>query len=289
MREPPSANIPAMPCTGSGTGRRQYEPACRFPQRAGKALQRKKKVNEKAMEKPFVVCHMFVSMDGKIDGAFMSHPAAAAARDEYGKLRGFYYYQRRIDPQVPPEQVADTMAALITEGKIRAWGISETDESYLRRAHAVCPVAAVQNRYSMMARWHEKLFPVLEELGIAYVAFSPMANGFLSGKYDAGSNFEPEADFRSRMPQYTPEGFARAKELLAMLHELAAAKNATPAQISLSWMLCKKPYIIPIPGSRKPGRLQKNFEAAHTLLTPEETAEIDHKLDAMQLLVFGGH
>ena len=199
------------------------------------------------------------------------------------------YYQHRIDPKVSPEEVAGTMAELIREGKIRAWGISETDEDYLRRAHAVCPVAAIQNRYSMMARWYEKLFPVLEELGIAYVAFSPMANGFLSGRYNAGSTFEPGADFRGGMPQYTLEGFERAKELLEMLHDLAAAKNATPAQISLAWMLCKKPYLIPIPGSRKQLRLKENFEAANIRLTPEEIAMIDHRLDAMQLLVFGGH
>lgn len=199
------------------------------------------------------------------------------------------YYQHRIDPKVSPEEVAGTMAELIKEGKIRAWGISETDEAYLRRAHAVCPVAAIQNRYSMMARWHENLFPVLEELGIAYVAFSPMANGFLSGRYDVGSTFEQGSDFRSKMPQYTPEGFEKAKELFLILHDLAAAKSATPAQISLSWMLCKKPYIIPIPGSRKPSRLKENFEAAHIQLTPEEIDAIDRKLDTMQLPVFGGH
>lgn len=199
------------------------------------------------------------------------------------------YYQHRMDPKVSPEEVADTMAELMKEGKIRAWGISETDEAYLRRAHAVCPVAAIQNRYSMMARWYEKLLPVLEELGIAYVAFSPIANGFLSGKYDTNCAFEQGSDFRSKMPQYTPEGFEKVKELLQMLHDLAAAKNATPAQISLSWMLCKKPYIIPIPGSRKQSRLKENFEAANILLTPEEINTIDHKLDTMQLLVFGGH
>lgn len=199
------------------------------------------------------------------------------------------YYQHRIDPQVPPEEVAGTMAELIREGKIRYWGISETNEEYLRRAHAVCPVAAVQNRYSMMARWHEELFPVVEELGITYVAFSPMANGFLSGKYNKDSVFEKETDYRSNMPQYTEEGFEKGRELLALLNNFAEEKKATPAQISLAWMLCKKPYIVPIPGSRKIERLKENFDAGSVSLDAEEIAAIDKKLDGMALPVFGGH
>lgn len=199
------------------------------------------------------------------------------------------YYQHRIDPAVSPEEVAGTMAELIQEGKIRAWGISETNEEYLRRAHAVCAVSAIQNRYSMMARWYENLFPVVEESGIAYVAFSPMANGFLTGRYSKDSVFEQGADYRSNMPQYTAEGFEKGQELLALLHELAEEKQATPAQISLAWMLCKKPFIIPIPGSRKPERLKENFGAADIILTAEEIAAIDRKLDTMTIPVFGGH
>lgn len=199
------------------------------------------------------------------------------------------YYQHRIDPKVMPEAVAETMAELIREGKIRAWGISEADEEYLRRAHAVCPVTAIQNRYSMMARWHEKLFPVVEELGIAYVAFSPMANGFLTGQYTVDSKFEPNTDFRSKMPQYTKEGFEKAHELLELLKTMAKEKNATPAQISLSWMLCKKPYIIPIPGSRKTDRLHENLRASEITLSNAEIAAIDVKLKTMDLPVFGGH
>lgn len=199
------------------------------------------------------------------------------------------YYQHRIDPAVSPEEVAGTMAELIQEGKIRAWGISETNEEYLRRAYAVCPVSAIQNRYSMMARWYENLFPVVEELGIAYVAFSPMANGFLTGRYSKNSVFEQGADYRSNMPQYTAEGFEKGQELLDLLNELAEEKQATPAQISLAWMLCKKPFIIPIPGSRKPERLKENFGAAEIILTAEEIAAIDKKLDTMTIPVFGGH
>ncbi|MDE7322937.1 MAG: aldo/keto reductase [Lachnospiraceae bacterium] len=199
------------------------------------------------------------------------------------------YYQHRIDPQVSPEEVAGTMAELIQEGKIRYWGISETDEGYLRRAHAVCPVTAIQNRYSMMARWHEELFPVVEELGITYVAFSPMANGFLSGRYSQDSVFERGTDYRSNMPQYTAEGFEKSRELLALLDDMAEEKKATPAQISLAWMLCKKPFIIPIPGSRKPERLKENIGAAGIFLTEQEIEAIDGRLDHMELPVFGGH
>ena len=202
------------------------------------------------------------------------------------------YYQHRIDSNVTPEEVAGIMADLIKEGKILSWGISETDETYLRRAHAVCPVSAIQNRFSMMARDYEKtMFPVVEELGIAYVAFSPMANGFLTGKYTESSagTFDKGTDYRSFMPQYTTEGMEKGRELLELLNTLAAEKNATPGQISLAWMLCKKEYIIPIPGSRKVERLRENLGSADVELTPEEIADIDKRLDGMDFLVFGGH
>lgn len=198
------------------------------------------------------------------------------------------YYQHRIDPRVEPEEVAGVMADLIKEGKIRYWGISEANEEYLRRANKVCPVTAVQNRYSMMARQHEKLFPVLEELKIAFVAFSPMANGFLTGKYTANSKFSAE-DFRRDMPQYTEEGVKKGQELLTMLHDLAAEKQATPGQISLAWILCKKPYLFAIPGSRRRERLEENLQAGEVKLTQAEIAAIDTKLAGMDLLVFTGH
>lgn len=199
------------------------------------------------------------------------------------------YYQHRIDPMVEPETVAETMAQLIKEGKIRYWGISETTEDYLRRANAVCPVTAIENRYSMMARWHEKIFPVCEELNVAYVAFSPMANGFLTGKYNPNTKFEGKQDFRNGMPQYTEEGYKKAKGLLDYLNDLAEAKNATMGQLSLAWMICKKPYIVPIPGSRKMNRLEENFKAGDVVLTSEEVQKIDDKLSTMQFDVFGGH
>lgn len=173
------------------------------------------------------------------------------------------YYQHRIDPKVEPEAVADTMAQLMKEGKITHWGISEANEEYLRRAHAVCPVTAIQNRLSMMYRDYEKLFPVLEELHVGFVAFSPLANGFLTARYRDTSQFEQSpADYRTAMPQFSKEGVEQNKELLTLIENTAEEKHATPAQISLAWMLTKRPYIVPIPGSRKEGRIRENLEAA---------------------------
>ena len=160
------------------------------------------------------------------------------------------YYIHRIDRNVPIEETAGAMKELIGAGKITHWGISEADEATLRKAHAVCPVTAVQNRYSMMYRDYEALFPVLEELQIGFVAFSPLANGFLSAKYNKDSRFDAGTDYRGVMPQFSPEGMDKNKEMIGYLTEMADQKNATPAQISLAWMLAKKPWIVPIPGTR---------------------------------------
>ena len=199
------------------------------------------------------------------------------------------YFQHRMDPRVEPEAVAQVMADLIREGKITHWGISEATEDYLRRAHAVCPVTAVQNRYSMMARQHEALFPVLEELHVGFVAFSPMANGLLTGAYGKDAKFDPKLDYRSAMPQFTPEAADQNQELLRLLHNLAEQKGATPAQISLAWMLCKKPYLVPIPGSRKVERMKENAGAAEVVLSPAEVETLDKILDTIPMsAVFGG-
>lgn len=199
------------------------------------------------------------------------------------------YYQHRPDPKVPIEEVAGVMADLMKEGKIAHWGMSEVDEEMIRRAHAVCPGTVIQNRYSMMARWHETLFPVLEELHIGYVAFSPLANGFLTARYGKDLKFNESTDYRSVMPQFTPEGIEKNKELLQLLQQLASEKGATPAQISLAWMLCKKSYIVPIPGTRKLDRMQENAGAAEVVLSEEEVGMIDKALDAMEMsAVFGG-
>ena len=198
------------------------------------------------------------------------------------------YFQHRIDPQVEPETVAGVMADLIREGKITHWGISEANEDYLRRANAVCPVTAVQNRYSMMARQYEALFPTLEELGVGLVAFSPMANGFLTGSYGKDSRFDPKTDYRAGMPQFAPGAIDQNQPLLDLLRRMAQEKQATPAQISLAWMLCKKTWIVPIPGTRKEARMAENAGAVGVALTPAEVAALDQALDRVEMSgVFG--
>lgn len=199
------------------------------------------------------------------------------------------YFQHRIDPAVEPEEVAGVMADLMKEGKITHWGISEANEDYLRRANAVCPVTAVQNRYSMMARKYESLFPVLEELGVGLVAFSPMANGFLTGRYGKGQHFNPATDYRAAMPQFTDEAVDQNAALLKLLNDMAVEKHATPAQISLAWMLCKRPWIVPIPGTRKEDRMTENAGAARIKLSSDEVDALDRALDSMKMsAVFGG-
>ena len=199
------------------------------------------------------------------------------------------YYIHRIDRSVPIEETAGAMQELMDAGKITYWGISEADEETLRRAHGVCPVTAVQNRYSMMYRDYEALFPVLQELNIGFVAFSPLANGFLTARYNKESRFEKGTDYRSVMPQFTPEAMEKNKEMMAYLMDLADRKNATPAQISLAWMLAKEPWIVPIPGTRKYSRLIENAQAAEVKLEEQEVKELDRMLDTVPMSeVFGG-
>lgn len=198
------------------------------------------------------------------------------------------YYQHRQDKTKEPEEVAEIFAELIKEGKIRHWGISNATQDYIQRADEVCKVAAVQLRYSMMARWTEELFPMLEERHIGAVAYSPIANGFLSGKIQTADHYDSATDFRSFMPQYQKEQMEKSRELLDMIEALAKEKNATPTQISLAWMLCKKPWIVPIPGTTKTERIWENAGAADVILTAKEIQNIDAKLDIMDLKVFGG-
>ena len=197
------------------------------------------------------------------------------------------YYQHRLDPKVPIEEVAGVMADLIREGKITHWGLSEATEETIRRAHAVCPVTAIQNRYSMMARWHEAMFPLLEERNIGLVAFSPLANGFLSAVQTGTEQYDKDLDFRSRMPQYTKDNMEKSNALHDSIHVMAQEKNATQAQISLAWMLCKKPWIVPIPGTSKSTRIMENAGAADISLSHDDINRIDMLLDGIDLDVFG--
>lgn len=168
------------------------------------------------------------------------------------------YYQHRNEAGVPPEEVAGIMGKLIQKGKIRGWGQSMTTEEEIRRANAVTPLSAVQSEYSMMERMFEQdVIPTCGELGIGFVAFSPMASGFLSGKYGKRDVYTGD-DVRRVITRFAPENVEANQPLLEMLHSIAAAKGATPAQISLVWMLHKYPFVVPIPGMRKEERLKEN-------------------------------
>lgn len=198
------------------------------------------------------------------------------------------YYQHRSDPATEPETVAEVMSQLIREGKILHWGLSECSAQYIERADAVCHVSAIQNRYSMMARSAEALFPLLEKRHIALVAFSPLANGFLtSGAHSfSGSGGK---DYRDTMPQFTEEGRERGQALLDLIERLAAEKNCTSAAISLAWMLNNKDYIIPIPGSKNVNRIRENAAAADIVLSADELEQIDSLLEKSDFLVFCGN
>lgn len=217
-----------------------------------------------------------------------SSPAAirAAIEGSLKRLQTDYidlYYQHRVDPKVEPELVAETMAQLKKEGKIRAWGISCVTEDYLRRAHAVCPVSAVQNMYNPIDRETEKLFPAFEELGITLVAYTPLAKGFLSGRYAERPTFDHPEDNRSGRFQFSEEGFAYYQEALDLIRSIAEEKSATMAQVCLGWMIHKKPWIVPIPGTRSVERMKENLASADVALTAEDIAKIDEALDRLHL------
>ena len=185
------------------------------------------------------------------------------------------FYQHRVDPEVPIEEVAGTVRDLIHEGKVRYFGLSEAGVQTIRRAHAVQPVAALQSEYSLWWRELEgEVLPVLEELGIGVVPFSPLGRGFLTGTIDAATTFE-SGDFRSALPRFQAENRKANVAFVAWLTEFAARKQATPAQIALAWLLAQKPWIVPIPGTTKQTRLDENLGAAAIELTREDLNEID--------------
>jgi aryl-alcohol dehydrogenase-like predicted oxidoreductase len=184
-------------------------------------------------------------------------------------------YQHRVDPAVPIEEVAGAVKDLIREGKVRYFGLSEAGVQTIRRAHAVQPVAALQSEYSLWFRELEReVLPVLEELGIGLVPYSPLGRGFLTGKMDAGTRFE-SGDFRNSLPRFSPDALAANQSLIELLEAVARRKDATPAQIALAWLLAQKPWIVPIPGTTKLHRLEENIQAAEISLSADDLRDID--------------
>jgi aryl-alcohol dehydrogenase-like predicted oxidoreductase len=185
------------------------------------------------------------------------------------------FYQHRVDPDVPIEDVAGAVKELIREGKVRHFGMSEAGAQTIRRAHAVQPVTALQSEYSLWWRGPEKeILPTLEELGIGFVPYSPLGRGFLTGKMAASATFAP-SDFRSKLPRFQPDALAANQALVDLLAVIAARKGATPAQIALAWLLSRKPWIVPIPGTTKLARLEENIGAAALELTREDLRDIE--------------
>jgi aryl-alcohol dehydrogenase-like predicted oxidoreductase len=194
-------------------------------------------------------------------------------------------YQHRVDPDVPIEDVAGAVKELIGEGKVKHFGLSEAGAQTIRRAHAVQPVTALQSEYSLWTRTPEKeVLPTLEELGIGLVPYSPLGKGFLTGKIDESARFD-SSDFRSTLPRFTPEALKANQALINLLGGIAERKKATPAQIALAWLLARKPWIVPIPGTTKLHRLDENIGATAVELTADDLREID--ISASQITVQG--
>jgi aryl-alcohol dehydrogenase-like predicted oxidoreductase len=195
------------------------------------------------------------------------------------------FYQHRVDPDVPIEDVAGAVKDLIQEGKVKHFGLSEADADTIRRAHAVQPVTALQSEYSVWWRTVEDaVLPTCEELGIGLVPYSPLGRGYLTGKIDENTTFD-RSDIRSRNPRFTPEAIRANRVVVDLLERIGAQKGATPAQIALAWLLAQKPWIVPIPGSRKLTRLDENIGAVAVELTPDDLGEIENAMS--QITVVG--
>jgi aryl-alcohol dehydrogenase-like predicted oxidoreductase len=185
------------------------------------------------------------------------------------------FYQHRVDPEVPIEDVAGAVKELIHAGKVKHFGLSEAGARTIRRAHAVQPVAAVQSEYSLWTRGPEaEILPTLEALGIGFVPFSPLGKGFLTGKMDQNTKLD-SSDFRSTIPRFAPEAMKANYALVDLIGKVAARKNATPGQIALAWLLAQKPWIVPIPGTTKRHRLEENIAASTVALTADDVREIE--------------
>ncbi|HSZ86537.1 MAG TPA: aldo/keto reductase [Puia sp.] len=193
------------------------------------------------------------------------------------------FYQHRVDISVPIEDVAGAVKDLINEGKVKHFGMSEAGAKTIRRAHVVQPLAALQSEYSLWTRKpEEEIIPLLEELGIGFVPFSPLGKGFLTGKMDADTKFATN-DFRSILPRFTPDALKANQTLIDLLGKIAANKNGTPAQIALAWLLAQKPWIVPIPGTTKLHRLKENIGSASIELTNEELKDISDSLEKIKV------
>src|SRR5437870_3032655 len=223
----------------------------------------------------------------QIDSEKDPHPVGLNSRPEYiketveGSLRRLkvdtidLLYQHRVDPNVPIEEVAGAVKDLIQQGKVKYFGLSEASAQTLRRAHAVLPVAALQSEYSVWVRDPEvEVLPTCQELGIGFVPWSPLGQGFLTGKIDSDMTFAG-SDIRSRFPRFTPDARKANQPIVDLLTQIAAERNATPAQIALAWLLAQKPWIVPIPGTRRMERLEENIGAAAVELTADDLRDID--------------
>jgi aryl-alcohol dehydrogenase-like predicted oxidoreductase len=208
---------------------------------------------------------------------------ADASLKRLGTDRIDLFYQHRVDPNIPIEDVAGAVKELIGEGKVKHFGLSEAGAETIRRAHAVQPVTALQNEYSLWTRDVEaEILPTLEELGIGLVPFSPLGRGFLTGKIDEKTDFD-STDFRSTLPRFTPEARKANQAVVDLLGRIAERKNATPAQIALAWLLAQKPWIVPIPGTTKTHRLAENNGAAEIELTSDDMREIDEAASKIEV------
>jgi aryl-alcohol dehydrogenase-like predicted oxidoreductase len=197
------------------------------------------------------------------------------------------YYQHRVDPDVPIEDVAGAVKELIQAGKVKHFGLSEAAAGTIRRAHAVQPVSAVQSEYSLWWRRPEQeVLPACEELGIGFVPYSPLGKGFLTGTITPATSFDPGNDIRSTIPRFAPDALQHNQAVVDLLASIARRKGATPGQIALAWLLAQKPWIVPIPGTRKPHRLEENIGAADVQLTGDELGEIENA--AAKIEVHGG-
>ncbi|UGS41789.1 aldo/keto reductase [Pseudocitrobacter corydidari] len=193
-------------------------------------------------------------------------------------------YQHRVDPEMPIEDVAGVVKDLIAEGKVKHFGLSEAGVETIRRAHAVQPVAALQSEYSMWWREPEQaILPLLEELGIGFVPFSPLGKGFLTGAITANTTFGDD-DFRSKVPRFAAEAREANEQLVRLIGELSKAQNVTPAQIALAWLLAQKPWIVPIPGTTKLHRLEENLGAAEVVLAPDDLQKITQALETVRIV-----